>query len=61
MAIYSIKGACDLHIHSAPDIFERLVTGMAPKEIGEELRISRSTLYDDIEKIRKTVKKHMNP
>ena len=43
------------------DIFERLVAGMAPKEIGEELGISRSTLYDDIEKIRETIKKHMNP
>ena len=43
------------------DIFERLIAGMEPKEIGEELGIRKSTLYDDIEKIRKTVKKHMNP
>ena len=32
MAIYSIKGACDLHIHSAPDIFERLANDIETAE-----------------------------
>ena len=32
MAIYSIKGACDLHIHSAPDIFERLADDVETAE-----------------------------
>lgn len=32
MAIFSIKGACDLHIHSGPDIFERLADDVAVAE-----------------------------
>lgn len=32
MAIYSIKGACDLHIHSSPDIFERLANDIETAE-----------------------------
>lgn len=35
MAIFSIKGACDLHIHSTPDIFERLATDI---EVAEACR-----------------------
>ena len=32
MAIFSIKGACYLHIHSVPDIFERLADDVAVAE-----------------------------
>lgn len=32
MAIFSIKGACDLHIHTAPDIFERLANDVEVAE-----------------------------
>ena len=35
MAIFSIKGACDLHIHTAPDIFERLADDV---EVAEACR-----------------------
>ena len=35
MAIYSMKGACDLHIHSGPDIFERLANDV---EVAEACR-----------------------
>lgn len=35
MAIISIKGACDLHIHSTPDIFERLANDI---EVAEACR-----------------------
>ena len=33
MPIFSIKGACDLHIHSTPDIFERLTDDIELAEI----------------------------
>ena len=42
------------------EIFERMTDGKKPVEIGEELGIRKSTLYDDIEKIRKITKKHLN-
>lgn len=35
MAIFSIKGACDLHIHAGPDIFERLANDI---EVAEACR-----------------------
>lgn len=35
MAIFSMKGACDLHIHTAPDIFERLADDV---EVAETCR-----------------------
>ena len=41
-------------------IFEQLIAGRTPKEIGQELGIKKSTLYDDIEKIRKIAKRHLN-
>ena len=35
MSIISIQGACDLHIHSSPDIFERMATDL---EVAEACR-----------------------
>ena len=42
------------------EIFERMTDGKKPVEIGEELGIRKSTLYDGIAKIRKITKKHLN-
>jgi len=33
MAKFSVKGACDLHIHSAPDIFERLADDIETAQV----------------------------
>ena len=41
-------------------IFEQLIAGRTPKEIGQELGIKKSSLYDNIEKIRNVTKKHLN-
>ena len=42
------------------EIYERLLEGKEPKEIGEELHLKKSTLYDGIKTIRKIAKKHLN-
>ena len=42
------------------EIYERLLEGKDPKEIGDELHLKKSTLYDGIAKIRKITKEHLN-
>ena len=41
------------------DIFQKMIEGAKPAEIGKELGIAKSTMYDDIKKIRAVAEKHM--